>query len=256
VFRALDVATSVGATVARLGSGAAVGPLGPRPARALELYEFEACPWCRKVREALTVLDLEAVILPCPRGGRRFREEVMRRGGKAQFPYLVDPNTGKEMYESAEIVATLFEHYGAGPVPRLLGRGFAAGLSTGLASAWRPGFGARYRNARAPQALLELYSFEASPFCRIVREALCSLEIPYLLHNVGNGSSIRARGRRSSSPPTSCATSKRPTPLRRRSRAAAPGSAQLPRPPARKRRGDARERDAISGRASARDRER
>jgi glutaredoxin len=94
VLRALDVATSLAATAARLGSGLAVGPLGSRPAAPLELYEFEACPWCRKVREALTVLDLEAVIRPCPKGGRRFREEVKRRGGKAQFPYLVDPNTG------------------------------------------------------------------------------------------------------------------------------------------------------------------
>jgi glutathione S-transferase len=192
VLRALDVVTSVAATAARLGSGLAVGPLGPRPAAPLELYEFEACPWCRKVREALTVLDLEAVIRPCPKGGRRFRPEVERRGGKAQFPYLVDPNTGKEMYESAEIVETLFEHYGAGAPPRLLGRGLAADLSAGLASAWRPGFGARYRGARAPEALLELYSFEASPFCRIVREALCALEIPYLLHNVGKGSPSRA----------------------------------------------------------------
>lgn len=192
MFRALDVATSIGASVARLGSGVAVGPLGPRPAAPLELYEFEACPWCRKVREALTVLDLEAVIRPCPKGGQRFREEVVRRGGKAQFPYLVDPNTGKEMYESAAIVETLFEHYGAGPPPALIGRGLAANLSAGLASAWRPGFGARRRSARAPEALLELYSFESSPFCRIVRETLCALEIPYLLHNVGKGSPSRA----------------------------------------------------------------
>ena len=35
------------------------------------------------------------------------------------------------------------------------------------------------------------YSFEPSPFCRIVREALCSLEIPYLLHNVAKGSPRR-----------------------------------------------------------------
>ncbi len=192
MIRALDVATSVGATLARLGSGAAVGALGPRPAKALELYEFEACPWCRKVREALTILDLEAVIRPCPKGGRRFREEVKRRGGKAQFPYLVDPNTGKEMYESAEIVEYLFAHYGAGAPPVLLRRGFRADLTAGLASAWRPGFGARRRPARAPDALLELYGFEASPFCRIVREALCALELPYLLHNVGKGSPSRA----------------------------------------------------------------
>jgi glutathione S-transferase len=191
VLRALDVATSLAATLARLGSGAAVGPLGPRPAAPLELYEFEACPYCRKVREALTVLDLEARILPCPKGGPRFREEVRRRGGKYQFPYLVDPNTGKEMYESADIVAYLFEHYGAGPPPRLLASRLLADATSGLASAWRLGLGARYRRARAPEVPLELYSFEASPFCRIVREALCALEIPYLLHNVGKGSPRR-----------------------------------------------------------------
>jgi glutathione S-transferase len=191
VLRALDVATSAAATLARLGSGAAVGPLGPRPAAPVELYEFEACPYCRKVREALTVLDLEARILPCPKGGPRFREEVKRRGGKHQFPYLVDPNTGKEMYESADIVAYLFQHYGAGPPPRLLASRLLADPTSGLASAWRWGLGARYRRARAPEAPLELYSFEASPFCRIVREALCVLEIPYLLHNVGKGSPRR-----------------------------------------------------------------
>ena len=187
-MRALDVASSVLATLARLGSGASVVALGPRPALPLELFEFEACPWCRKVREALSLLDLEALIRPCPKGGPRYREEVRRRGGKAQFPYLVDPNTGKEMYESAEIVAYLFERYGAGPPPALLGRGFLADASAGLASAFRPGFGVRYRRARAPEQPLELWSFEASPFCRIAREALCALEIPYRLHNVARGS--------------------------------------------------------------------
>jgi glutathione S-transferase len=190
VIRALDVATSLGATLARLGSGLSVGPLGPRPALPLELYEFEACPFCRKVREALTVLDLEAVIRPCPKGGQRFRPEVVRRGGKQLFPYLVDPNTGKEMYESAEIVAYLFERYGAGPPPALLS-GILADLSSGLASAWRLGRGARRRPSRAPEQLLELWSFEASPFCRIVREALCELELAYRLHNVGKGSPRR-----------------------------------------------------------------
>ena len=44
MFRALDVATSLAATVSRMASGVGVGPLGPRPERPLELYEFEACP--------------------------------------------------------------------------------------------------------------------------------------------------------------------------------------------------------------------
>jgi glutathione S-transferase len=190
--RALDVATSLAASLARVGVGLQVGALGPRPERPLELYEFEACPFCRKAREALTVLDLDALVLPCPKGGPRFREEVKRRGGKYQFPYLVDPNTGKEMYESDEIVAYLFERYGAGRPPALLSPGALTNLSAGLASAFRPGFGSRYRPARAPELPLELWSFEASPFCRIVRESLCSLELPYRLHNVGKASPKRA----------------------------------------------------------------
>jgi glutathione S-transferase len=191
VIRALDVSTSALATLARLGTGASIGPIGPRPAQPLELYEFEACPFCRKVREALSILDLEAMIRPCPKGGPRFREEVRRRGGKAQFPYLVDPNTGREMYESAEIVAYLFDRYGAGSPPALLRHRVLADATSGLASAFRPVFGARYRPARAPERPLELWSFEASPFCRIAREALCALEIPYLVHNVAKGSPRR-----------------------------------------------------------------
>mgnify|MGYP001827768238 CR=1 FL=1 len=60
--RSLDVATSFFATLARIPAGMAVGKLGPRPELPLELYEFEACPYGRKVREALTMLDLEAMI--------------------------------------------------------------------------------------------------------------------------------------------------------------------------------------------------
>jgi glutathione S-transferase len=191
MLRALDVATSVAATLARAGLGSRVGPLGPRPEKLLELYEFEACPFCRKVREALSILDLDARIFPCPKGGPRYREEVMARGGKAQFPYLVDPNTGKEMYESDDIVAYLFRQYGAGKPPLLLAAGILTDATSALASAARPGFGARYRAARAPAEPLELYSYEASPFSRIAREALCAFELPYLLHNVAKGSPKR-----------------------------------------------------------------
>ena len=143
-----------------------MGALGPRPEKPLELYEFEACPFCRKAREALTVLDLDALVLPCPKGGPRFREEVKRRGGKYQFPYLVDPNTGKEMYESDEIVAYLFERYGAGRPPALLSPGALTNLSAGLASACA----ARVRlalsagaRARASARALELRGFAVLP---------------------------------------------------------------------------------------------
>jgi glutathione S-transferase len=189
--RILDVATSLAATLARLGSGGIVGTLGRRPEQLLELYDFEGCPFCRKVREALTILDLDARIHPCPKGGPRFRPELEKRGGKAQFPYLVDPNTGKEMYESDAIVRYLFETYGDGKVPLLLNVPIYRDVSAQLASAWRPTRGIYYKPSHPPDQPLELYSYEASPFSRMVREELCMLEIPYILHNVGRGSPSR-----------------------------------------------------------------
>ena len=193
MFRPLDVASSIVTTVLRLGSGARVGPRGSRPAEPLVLYDFEGCPFCRKAREALSILDLDAVIRPCPKGGPGFRRELTERGGKAQFPYLIDPNTGKEMYESDDIVEYLFAEYGDGPPPALFRSGIVNDLTSVLAGLPRLGAGTRYRRARTPEEPLELYSFEASPFCRIVREALCTLELPYLLHNVALGSEGRER---------------------------------------------------------------
>src|SRR5262245_34065193 len=189
--RTFDVATSLAASAARLGSGMAVVGAGKRPAKPLELYEFEACPFCRKAREALSILDLDAMVYPCPKGGSRFREEVRRRGGKTLFPYLVDPNTGQEMYESDDIVRYLFATYGDGSVPWMLALGPLTFAGSALASGWRLGRGERYRLARTPERPLELWSFEASPFSRLVREELCSLELPYLLHNVARGSTKR-----------------------------------------------------------------
>jgi glutathione S-transferase len=182
--RTWDFTTSYTASVLRGGLGRFLVPLGPRPEKHLELYEFEACPFCRRVREALTILDLDAIIYPCPKGGTRFRTHVKDRGGKMQFPYFVDPNAGVEMYESADIVKHLFARYGAGPVHLGL-RGPLAIATGSLASAVRFGRGGRARPSRAPERPLELYSFEVSPYCRMVRETLCELEIPYVLHNVG-----------------------------------------------------------------------
>jgi glutathione S-transferase len=189
--RTLDIATSLAATLARLGGGLRVEALGRRPEKPLELYEFEGCPYCRKVREALTALDLEAMVYPCPKGGSRFREIVRERGGKAQFPYLVDPNTGQAMYESGDIVRYLFNEYGTGSVPLLYSIGPLFDATSALASAWRLGAGVKVEPSKPPVLPLELWSFEASPFCRIVRETLCTLEIPYHLRNVGKSSPSR-----------------------------------------------------------------
>ena len=61
----------------------------------------------------------------------------MELGGKQQFPYLVDPNTGVAMYESADILKYLFDNYGDGEVPRLLSNSPSTIVSLGLALAPR-----------------------------------------------------------------------------------------------------------------------
>ena len=188
--RILDVATSMFTTVSRLGAGVAAKRPARRPVQRLELYEFEGCPFCRKVRDALTELDLDAVVYPCPHGGTVHRPKAIALGGKSMFPYLVDPNTGTRMYESDDIVAYLYKTYG-GREPGMLVKGPVATASSMLASAFRPVFGINARPSRQPAKLLELWSFEASPFCRIARETLSSLELAYRLHNVARGSAQR-----------------------------------------------------------------
>ena len=190
--RTLDVASSYLVGVARLGHGWSVAHAGPRPERLLELYEFEACPFCRKVREMLCVLDLDVMVFPCPRNGTRFRPRAKELGGRAMFPYLVDPNTATALYESDDINRYLAKTYGDGTVPLALSLGPLTTLSSMVGSAFRVGHGGVARPSRAPAQPLELYSFEISPYCRIAREALCELEIPYVLHNVAKGSPKRA----------------------------------------------------------------
>ena len=181
---ALNLATSFVSTLARPINGIQVNKVADKPAELLQLFDIENCPYCRLVREALTELDLDVLILPCPKKGERFRSELVERGGKAQFPYLVDPNTGVELYESLDIVEYLFETYGEGvPLKWKLGSLQTAGSM--LASAPRMSSGMQARTGAEPEQLLELYSFESSPYARLVREKLCEMEIPYIVRNCG-----------------------------------------------------------------------
>ena len=161
------------------------------PAKLLKLYEFEASDYCRLVREVLTEFDLDALILPCPKGGTRFRPEAERVGGKQQFPLLVDENTGTTLYESADIIDYLRRTYaGLGPQPRGWRRSIAIATSifsslTLLRMRGLTGYNAR--PSRQPEQPLELYSFEFSPYSKTVRAELSELELPYILRNTGKG---------------------------------------------------------------------
>jgi len=86
----------------------------------LELYQFEGCPYCVKVREKLSELGVSYVIHN-PRLGKshdgkvtneQTYEELVELGGQDQVPYLVDQQRGTSLYESDDIVAYLEEHYG------------------------------------------------------------------------------------------------------------------------------------------------
>jgi glutathione S-transferase len=72
----------------------------------IEIWGNEASPFVRPVREKLCSLCLPHYMISCSRGSIN-RDIMMQKTGRFQVPYLVDPNTGIEMYESEEIVKYL-----------------------------------------------------------------------------------------------------------------------------------------------------
>jgi len=177
----LKALASTGTSLLRVNRGVIVKGHRKTPEKPLQLFEAEYCPFCRHVRESLTELDLDAMIYPVPKGGNRFRNRLVKLGGKAKVPFLHDPNTGTKLYESEAIATYLYKEYGHDwekvPERRI--------TTSTLASASRGKNGMFAKPSTAPKKPLELYSFEGSPYARLVRETLCELEIPYLLHNCG-----------------------------------------------------------------------
>ena len=179
-----------------LGAGIATQPRTSRPALLFELYEFEGCPYCRVVREVLTELDLDAMVLSVSKRRHPVSPRIAEAGRQGTVSIPRDPSTGQAMYESADIIKYLFETYGGGTVPLRWQAIGAQQFGSALAGMWRFRAGRRVRpskalanaSANAPAQPLELYSFEGSPFARLVRERLCELEIPYILRSMGRSS--------------------------------------------------------------------
>ena len=170
------------------------------PSPELILYEYEASPWCRRVRETLCVLGLRALIKPTPREtlrlegafspAARHKAEVRKRGGRLLFPFLDDRTAGVALNESSDICQHLWEHYGAdvterpraeqllngGSLPKPLGFAFLVAPS-GLRP-W-PSNGLMAAPAREAADPLILHGNEADDGSRQVREALCSLQLAY-----------------------------------------------------------------------------
>ena len=160
-----------------------------QPEKPLQLYEFEGSPFCRRVREVLTLLNLDYEVYPCPKGGQKYRKIVQEKGGKQQFPFLVDENSGVALYESQDIIHYLFQHYGkTGKTPQKFAHypqlpvvALAGTLVNGARGIW---INKKIIDRAVPAELLELWGFEASPFTRVVRATLAELELPFIYHNV------------------------------------------------------------------------
>jgi len=79
-----------------------------QPEEMLEVYQFEGCPFCGKVRQKMTELGLDFIARQVDPNDRTRVENV---SGQTNVPVLVDPNQEVVMPESDDIVNYLEEHY-------------------------------------------------------------------------------------------------------------------------------------------------
>ncbi len=130
--RAIALPTSFVTSGVRMQAGIKLRPNKPA-AKPMELFSFESSPYSRRVRELMTELEIpyllrntgkamlqdmgppqvRKTLFPnLPVKGRN-RLALLERTGRVQVPYLVDTNTGNEMYESDAIRAYLLANYAA-----------------------------------------------------------------------------------------------------------------------------------------------
>ena len=75
----------------------------------LKLYQFNACPFCIKVRRAMKRMSL-VIELRDAKNNTEYRQELVTQGGKVKVPCLrIEDEAGEItwMYESSDIVSYL-----------------------------------------------------------------------------------------------------------------------------------------------------
>ncbi len=80
---------------------------------AMALYQFEACPFCVKVRRQMKRLNLN-VELRDAKNDARYSEELTQQGGKRKVPCLriEEDERVRWLYESNDINAYLAQKFG------------------------------------------------------------------------------------------------------------------------------------------------
>jgi len=175
-----------------------------RPVKPLILYQYDASPFCKRVRETINVLDLTVEYRPCP-GARQgaFSDELFEKTGRRTVPFLMDPNTGLEIFESGDQIEYLVATYGP-PTSEFDRKALwpitfgPFSIVTSTIVAMLRGFPGRERqsNARPDNERmqpLELWGYECSPFVRPVREKLDTLCLPHIMVSCSRGSANRDR---------------------------------------------------------------
>lgn len=81
-------------------------------AKDLSLYQFEACPFCVKVRRELKRQSIN-ISLRDAKNNDAFREELQNEGGRVKVPCLRIEKEGKVewMYESSDIINYLQKEF-------------------------------------------------------------------------------------------------------------------------------------------------
>lgn len=76
----------------------------------IELYQFESCPYCRRVREKLDELEMDYISRNLHSGSAKWAE-FKKLNPKGQVPFIVDAEKGAAMDESQEIIKYLEKNY-------------------------------------------------------------------------------------------------------------------------------------------------
>jgi len=168
----------------------------PRPKKTLIIYEYESSPFSRKVRQAVSQLDLTVEYRPCPGARYGFSDQLAGRtagfglGGSRQVPFMNDPGnpvgTLANSKDSDEIVDYLFTNFGPGKdkIPGSL-KGPFAGKKFGGADVSKPL--ANWREDNIFKRPLDLWGFEDGPSTP-VRETLSLLCLAHRVINCSKGS--------------------------------------------------------------------
>lgn len=78
--------------------------------KPLTLYGYEGIGGVKQVREVLTELGLSHVLINCANGSAN-RQKLIAKKGFFDVPFLIDPNTGLELFNAGDIVRYLEKTY-------------------------------------------------------------------------------------------------------------------------------------------------